>query len=78
VILQSLKASPLVRVTDETATLKDIKKVLASELAEVAQIDATVRKKLSAYARPLLEGSSEWDVLYRKTYDEEARRRHKV
>jgi hypothetical protein len=78
VILKSLKASPVVRVTDETATLKEIKRVLASELAEVAQIDAVVRQKLAHYSRPVLEGSSEWDVLYRKTYDEESRRRHKV
>lgn len=78
VILKALKGSSAARVKDEPATLKEIKKVMASELAEVAQIDAVVRKKLSSYSRPLLEGSSEWDVLYRKTYEEETRRRHKV
>jgi hypothetical protein len=78
VILKSLKNASLARVKDETGTLKEIKKVLAAELAEVAQIDAAVRRKLASYSRPVLEGSSEWDVLYRKTYEEETRRRRKV
>jgi hypothetical protein len=78
VILASLKKTPAVRVKDEAATLKEVKKVLAGELAEVAQLDQVVRRKLASYSRPVLEGTSEWDVLYRKTYEEESRRHRKA
>lgn len=77
-ILTCLKKTPAVRVKDEAGTLKEIKKVLASELAALAAIDRAVRQKLASYSRPVLEGTSEWDVLYRKTYEEESRRHRKA
>ena len=78
VILTCLKQMPDVRVKNETGTLKEIKKVLASELAALAEIDRVVRRKLASYSRPVLEGTSEWDVLYRKTYEDESRRHRKA
>jgi uncharacterized protein len=33
-----------------------------------------VRKKISSQKKEILEGSEEWDVLYRKYYNEELRR----
>ena len=57
--------------------LKEIKKVLADELAQEQHIDRTVRTKLASYSRGLVEGSAEWDVLYRKTFEEETRKQVK-
>ncbi len=37
-------------------------------------MDAEVRKKISSQKKEILEGSEEWDVLYRKYYAEEMRR----
>jgi hypothetical protein len=75
VLLQAVKKSPSVTVKGEDGPLlKDIKRVLAAELAQEAEIDRKVRAKLSSYSRGIVEGSSEWDVLYRKTFEEETRK----
>jgi hypothetical protein len=78
VILQAVKKSPLVTVKgDESRVLKEIKKVLATELAQETEIDRKVKAKLASYSRGIIEGSSEWDVLYRKTFEEEMRKHSK-
>jgi hypothetical protein len=40
-----------------------------------ADIDAAVRRTLNSYARKIVEGSREWDVMYQKLYDEEFAKR---
>jgi hypothetical protein len=37
-----------------------------------------VKAKLASYSRGIVEGSAEWDVLYRKTFEEEARKHAKA
>ena len=79
VILQVVKTSPLVTMqVDEGRVLKEIKRVLASELAQEEQIDRTVKARLASYSRGIIEGSPEWDVLYRKTFEEETRKHAKT
>ena len=46
----------------------------SAELAQEEGIDRKVRAKLSSYSRGIVEGSSEWEVLYRKTFQEELRK----
>lgn len=78
IILQVVKKSQLVTVqADEGRVLKEIKRVLASELAQEEEIDRKVKAKLASYSRGIVEGSAEWDVLYRKTFEEEARKHTK-
>jgi len=75
VILQAVKKSSLVEVkSEEGRVLKDIKRVLASELAQEEEVDRKVRARLGSYSRGIVEGSPEWDVLYRKTFEEETRK----
>jgi hypothetical protein len=38
-------------------------------------IDTAVRRTLNSYARKIVEGSREWDVMYQKLYDEEFAKR---
>lgn len=79
VILDHLKSSPSVRLTgEETRALREIKRVLAAELAQEEEVDRLVRKRLASYSRPIPEGSPEWEVLYRKTMEEERRKRSKL
>ena len=74
VILQVLKRSPLVTIqADDGRVLKEIKRVLASELAQEEDIDRKVKDKLASYSRGIVEGSAEWEILYRKYYEEEFR-----
>jgi hypothetical protein len=78
VILGALKRSPLCRVKEgDGPVLREIKRVLASELALEENLDRKVRAKLSSYSRPIVEGSAEWEVLYRKTFEEEQRKQSK-
>jgi hypothetical protein len=79
VILQAIKKSLLVTVqADEGRVLKEIKWVLASELAQEEDIDRKVKTKLASYSRGIVEGSAEWDVLYRKAFEEETRKHAKA
>jgi hypothetical protein len=79
VILEAVKKSLLVRMqADEGRVLKQIKRVLASELVQEADIDQKVKAKLASYSRGIVEGSAEWDVLYRKTFEEETRKHAKA
>jgi len=78
VILQALKKSSSVTVrSDDGRLLKHIKRVLAAELEAEAEIDRKVKAKLATYSRGIVEGSSEWDVLYRKTFEEETKKHAK-
>jgi hypothetical protein len=75
VILNEVKRHAAVKVTgNEERVLKAIKLVLAEELAQEEAIDRKVRAKLATYSRGIVEGSTEWEVLYRKTFEEETRR----
>ncbi len=75
VILTAVKKNSAVTMTGEDGrVLKAIKQVLAAELAQEEEIDRKVRAKLASYSRGIVEGSSEWDVLYRKTFEEEVRK----
>ncbi|NJN70583.1 MAG: DUF507 family protein [Nitrospira sp.] len=78
VILMAVRkhAGTTVKSPDERV-LKEIKRVLGVELAQEQDIDRKVRAKLGSYSRGIVEGSAEWDILYRKTFEEETRRHTK-
>jgi len=48
--------------------------ILQELLKEEEAVDTEVRKKISSQKREILEGSEEWELLYRKYYAEEMRR----
>jgi hypothetical protein len=52
--------------------------IISNEIKADEAIDALVRRKIESQKRTILEGSDEWDVLYRKYYEEEAARHRKV
>ena len=57
---------------------QDIFRMIEAEMRTDEAIDAAVRRKLESQKRTIPEGSSEWDVLYRKYYEEESVRFRKV
>ena len=63
---------------EEVTVLREIKRVLAAELQVDAAVDSVVRRRLASYSRPLMEGSTEWETMYRKTLEEEMRKRKKA
>jgi len=52
--------------------------VISGEMKADEAIDALVRRKIESQKRTIIEGSDEWDVLYRKYYEEESARHRKV
>ena len=62
--------------SESTLVLKEIKRVLNEQVKIEQEITRVVRAKLESYSRSIPEGSQEWDVMYRKTYAEELRKRN--
>ena len=57
---------------------QEIFKMISDEMKADEAIDALVRRKIESQKRTIQEGSDEWDVLYRKYYEEEVGRHRKV
>ena len=56
----------------------EIVKMISDEMKTDEAIDAIVRRKIESQKRTIQEGSDEWDVLYRKYYEEEVGRHRRV
>jgi len=63
---------------EDVMVLREIKRVLTTELKVEEEVDTVVRRRLASYSKPLAEGSAEWETLYRKAFQEEMRKRKKV
>jgi len=57
---------------------QDIVRLIEGEMKADEAIDALVRRKIESQKRTILEGSDEWEVLYRKYYEEEVGKHRKV
>jgi len=51
--------------------------IIGEEMKSDEAIDAAVRRKLETQKR-IVEGSEEWEILYRKYYEEEQNRHRKL
>jgi hypothetical protein len=59
---------------DRNTIRQEARKILEEMLAQEAKIDKAARQKIENQRRTILEGSQEWDILYRKYYNEEVRK----
>ncbi len=57
---------------------QEIVRIFEAEVRADEAIDALVRRKIETQKRTIVEGSDEWDVLYRKYYEDEAQKHRKV
>ena len=62
----------------EEKLLREIKRTITEELKFEDDADDAVRRTIQSLSRKVPEGSREWDVLYRKYFEEEMHRRRKV
>ncbi len=65
----------MVDYPDEDKALKEIKKMLNDYFKIEDEVDDVVRAKITSLKRGVLEGSREWEVLYKKYYEEEMSKR---
>jgi uncharacterized protein len=61
-------------VEDRDTIRQQVVQILTATLRDEEKADAEVRKKITSQKKEILEGSEEWDVIYRKYYAEELRR----
>jgi hypothetical protein len=61
-------------VEDRDTIRQEIVNIITSLLKVEEQVDAEARAKIASQKKEILEGSEEWDVLYRKYYSEGLRR----
>ena len=61
-------------VEDRNTIRLEVRKVLEDLLNQEEKIDQSARHKIESQKRTILEGSQEWDILYRKYYNEEVKK----
>ncbi|HXT86166.1 MAG TPA: DUF507 family protein [Verrucomicrobiae bacterium] len=74
-VIDFLVASPAVDFVEDRDTIRqEIVTILTSLLKVEEQIDTEARAKIGSQKKEILEGSEEWDILYRKYYSEGLKR----
>ena len=61
-------------VEDRNTIRLEVRKILEDLLNQEEKIDLSARAKIESQKRTILEGSQEWDILYRKYYNEEVKK----
>jgi hypothetical protein len=61
-------------IEDRNTIRLEIRKILEELLNHEEKIDQAARQKIENQRRTILEGSQEWDILYRKYYNEEVKK----
>jgi hypothetical protein len=59
---------------DRNTIRLEVRRLIEELLNQEAKIDAAARQKIETQKRTILEGSQEWDILYRKYYNEEVKK----
>ena len=68
----------IVRHTDQSSLRLEIANVMLEELSLEEDVDQEVQRILRSYKRHIVEGSREWDVMYRKTFEEQMKKRGRI
>ncbi len=61
-------------IEDKNSVRLEVRRLLEQLLAQEKKIDLEARRKIESQRRTILEGSQEWDILYRKYYNEEVKK----
>ena len=75
VVTDALADMEEVEFLEDRNTIRlEVKRLLEELLNQEARIDQAARTKIESQKRTILEGSQEWDILYRKYYNEEVKK----
>lgn len=72
VLKAMLKQGTVTPLTDDGTIRREMRSTIERELKIAESIEEKVTKKLESYSKKIYEGSSEWEVLYQKFFEEEA------
>ncbi len=73
-IIDGVWKNDLADFPNEARALAETKRVLDEFFGGEDRLDDIVRQKIQSLSRRVAPGSREWDVLYRKYYEEELRK----
>ena len=59
---------------DRNTIRQEARKALEKLLMEETKIDAAALQKIASQRKIIVEGSQEWDILYRKYYNDEVKK----
>ena len=59
---------------DRNTIRQEARKALEKLLTDETRIDAAARQKIASQRKIILEGSQEWEILYRKYYNDEVKK----
>ncbi len=59
---------------DRNTIRQEARKALSKLLMEELRIDQAARLKIASQRKIIVEGSQEWDILYRKYYNDEVKK----
>ena len=71
----ALHKGGLAEFPDDPAAHREAKAVFESYVRAEEDVDAFAREKISRLSRRVPEGGREWEILYRKYFEEEMSRR---
>lgn len=74
-VVDGLWKDDLVDYSDEDKAMRMAKRAGVDFEAEINDIDSKAREKVASLKRNVMEGTPEWDVMYRKYYEEELQKR---
>ena len=61
-------------VEDRNTIRMEARRILEDLLKEEEKLDLAARQKIESQRRTIMEGTQEWDILYRKYYNEEVKK----
>ncbi len=73
--LNRLRAEGLADIPNFPLALRRGREVITQWLERGDRVDAAVRRKIASLKRGVVEGSSEWQILYRRYREEELRKK---
>jgi uncharacterized protein len=75
VVTDALADLPEVTFLQENNAVRlEVRKILETLLNQEERIDLAAKHKIENQKKTILEGSQEWDILYRKYYNEEVKK----
>lgn len=78
-VLKGLLEKNLIKLKEDDGIVrKEIRRSIVEELKVGEEIDQIVRKKLEKGSKKLVEGSPEWEILYKKLFREEEIKRGRL
>jgi uncharacterized protein len=73
--LARLRDEGLAEIPNFAIALRQARELISEYAQKGDAIDAAVRRKISSLRRGVVEGSAEWNILYRRYREEELRKK---